>query len=312
MSRHWAKLDEVGFLFGMRLLYRVHCVLGRLPLRLALYPVVAVYWLASSEARRSSRDYLRRLTEAGLSPGRCASLRHFLSFAETILDKLLAWTGGLDPLRCIVENAGDFLDTLRHGQGGIIVTAHFGNFEVSRALGALQGEKRQVHVLVHTRNALRFNQLMAELNPASQLNLIQVTELDPGTVMRLAARVAEGDFLVITGDRVPVSDRPSVVSAPFLGSPAPFPTGPWILASVLQVPVFLMWAVAEAEGFRIRFERFRDRVEVPRRGRREALVPLVADFASRLEAEVRRKPLQWFNFFDFWSMPESISDDKPA
>lgn len=309
-ARHWAQIDEIGFVAGMRLMYRLHCWLGRLPFLLALYPVVFVYWLTAPVQRRASQVYIARLRAEGIEPGRFASLRHFVAFAECMLDKLMVWAGGLDPLRCIVEGAELCAEAARAGKGGLIVTSHLGNFEASRALAGAYTDARRIHVLVHTRHAERFNRLMAELNPSSQLNLIQVTELDAPMAMFLAARVAEGDFIVMTGDRIPVSDSGAMLEADFLGQRAPFPIGPWVLAAVLGVPVFLMWPTAEGRGFRVRFERFRDRIRLPRREREAALQPIVQDFAARLEAQVRRTPLQWFNFFDFWARPGSFRDSR--
>lgn len=311
MSRHWARIDEVGFLFGMRLMYGLHRLLGRTLFRIALCPVVAVYWLTGKGQRRASQAYLARLRAQGVQVGHWASYRHFLAFAECMLDKLLVWNGGLDPARCRIESSEAIVAAIQAKQGGVLVTAHLGNFEVSRALAALRNEVR-LHVLVHTHHAKRFNHLMAELNPASQINLVQVSGLDPATAAWLSARVAEGDWIVIAGDRVPVSHNSAVTQVPFLGAAAAFPTGPWVLASVLGAPVFLMWAVAEKSGFRIRFDAFREKVVLPRRQRGPALVALTTDFAQRLEAEVRAAPLQWFNFYDFWALPEGARYDIHA
>ena len=103
-----------------------------------------------------------------------------------------------------------------------------------------------------------------------------------------------------------------MVDAPFLGATAPFPIGPWVLAAVLGVPVFLMWPTAEGRGFRVCFEHFRDRITLPRKNREAALQVLATEFAARLEAQVRRTPLQWFNFFDFWARPGTSGHDVHA
>jgi len=304
VSRHWAQMDELGFVFGMKLLFRLHGFFGRRVFRVVLAPVIAVYWLLAGGARRASLDYVRRLRERGVEPGRFASLRHFFAFGETILDKVLVWHGALHSDACRVENAKEIFRMMDDGEGGVIVTAHFGNIEASRALAEVYKHGRRLHVLVHTLNSVRFNQLMAELGPTSQLNLVRVDQFDTATMMWLAAQVEQGDFVVITGDRVPVSQNGAVIDVPFLGDTASFPVGPWILAAALKVPVFLMWAVPEGQGYCVSFDLFRKTVSLPRRSRTEALVPLVADFAQRLEAQVRRAPLQWFNFFDFWHRPQ--------
>ena len=55
---HWADLGETTFVGGTWFLYAVYRVLGRLPFRLCLYPVVFAWWLGSPNARRASLDYL--------------------------------------------------------------------------------------------------------------------------------------------------------------------------------------------------------------------------------------------------------------
>ena len=53
MSRgHWADLGETTFVGGTWFLYAVYRLLGRLPFRLCLYPVVLFWGLGSGPARR--------------------------------------------------------------------------------------------------------------------------------------------------------------------------------------------------------------------------------------------------------------------
>ena len=53
-STHWAQINEISFVSGMRLLFRIYRILGRWPFRLVLYPVIAWYVLTRSVARRAS------------------------------------------------------------------------------------------------------------------------------------------------------------------------------------------------------------------------------------------------------------------
>jgi predicted LPLAT superfamily acyltransferase len=94
-ARHWAGIGESTFVAGMWFLYAVHRVFGRVPFLLCLYPVVLYYWATRGLARRASRQYLERLSlfRGGPVPTWRSSVRHFLSFADTILDKTLALSG---------------------------------------------------------------------------------------------------------------------------------------------------------------------------------------------------------------------------
>ena len=67
MSRaHWADLGETTFVGGTWFLYAVYRILGRLPFRICLYPVVFCWWLGSGPARRASLDLLRDSADLGL------------------------------------------------------------------------------------------------------------------------------------------------------------------------------------------------------------------------------------------------------
>ncbi|HEY3154480.1 MAG TPA: hypothetical protein VGK65_22665 [Candidatus Binatia bacterium] len=157
--------------------------------------------------------------------------------------------------------------------------------------------------LIHTKHAQRFNQLLAELNPESQLNLMQVTEVSANTAVLLEEKIVQGEFVAIAGDRIPVTLKPRVAFANFLGASAPFPVGPYILANLLQCPVYLLFTLRCGRTSEIHFELFRQSIRLPRDDRDRALAELVAEYAVRLEHFCRRAPLQWFNFYEFWRLP---------
>jgi len=305
-TRHWAEIGEAGCIAGIWLLYGVHRYLGRTPFRLVLYPVVLYYWLRRPEARAGSREYLARLQARhgvfGRPPGIRLALGHFRAFAETLLDKALAFGGRFAFGTVRYEGDGDVLRALQGGRGGLFIASHLGNLELCRTLADLRPGLR-LSVLVHTRHAPTFNRVLERLSPQAALKLIQVTDLNPGVAALLAERVAAGEFVVIAGDRVPVSVQPRVVWAPFLGKPAPFPVGPYVLAALLRCPVFLVFCVREGEGYRLVFESFRDQIVLPRARREQALRELAADYAARLERQCVKAPLEWCNFFPFWTQP---------
>lgn len=303
---HWAAINEASFVGGMRLLFWICRVFGRWPFRVVLYPVLMWYVATKPRARRVSRDYLRR---AGAASGLFGVLRHFAAFAETILDKMLIWGGLFDYGRVGVHGAEPLLEMIRQKRGALLVCSHLGNLDLCRAM-SLDTPGLKITVLVHTRHAQAFNNMLAKLDPRSQLNLMQVTEMSPATAMELSERIERGEFVVIAGDRVPVSTlstKPRVALASFFGQTAAFPVGPYVMASVLGCPLYTMFATRRGERYELHFERLREQVSLPRRGREEALAALAADYAARLEHHARRAPLEWFNFYDFWHLPHSES-----
>jgi predicted LPLAT superfamily acyltransferase len=306
-SLHWASINEISFVAGMRLLFWICRVFGRWPFRAVLYPVLAWYVLTKPLPRNASRNYLRRVAKHS-SEAQPGVLPHFAAFGESILDKMQLW-GGLFKFDSVDLHGGELItDAVAAGKGGLLVCAHLGNLELCRVLSR-QRHDIKLTVLVHTKHAQAFNDMLGRLNPASQLNLMQVTEMSPATAMLLSERVARGEFVVIAGDRVPVSQQPRVAVADFIGAPAAFPVGPYVLASVLQCPVYLLFSIRKGRRSEVHFEYFRDAVRLPRQGRAAALQVLAADYARRLEHYTLQAPLQWFNFYDFWHLGQLENPD---
>jgi predicted LPLAT superfamily acyltransferase len=307
--RHWASIGESTFVGGIVFLLAVHRWLGRLPFRLCLYPVVAWYWLTRPVARRASRQYLARLQAShhvfAREPGLLQSFRHFVRFAETLLDKFLAMNGHFRYDEIDVSGHEGMLAASRAGQGAVLVTAHIGCLELMQA-GANRRAGMRINVLVHTAHAERFNRLLTRLNPDSRVRLLQVKDFSPATVIMLSERVAAGEFVAIAGDRVPLAgDR--VVSADFLGHSAPLPIGPWLMASLLGCPAYVIACVKRGTGYRVRIERVAERVELPRKAREQALAGYAGRFAAWMETQVRDAPYEWFNFYPFWDQTPHAS-----
>jgi len=309
--RHWARLNEFTFVPGMRLLFWVAHVLGRCAFRVVLYPVLLWYVLTKPTARASSSNYLRRLAvfagPARIKPGAAAVLRHFASFAESLLDKMLLWSGLFRTDLVEIHGSEKIAAPIEKKRGALLICCHLGNLELCRVVSKQAGLK--LTVLIHTKHTKRFNWLLAQLNRESQRNLMQVTEISPATAIRLSEKIARGEFIAIAGDRIPVSARPRVAFASFLGELAPFPVGPYILANLLQCPVYLLFSVRTAGVWEIHFELLRDCIRLPQKGRDEALAQLVAEYARHLENFCLRAPLQWFNFYDFWRLPATDTVD---
>lgn len=301
-TQHWAEMGENTFVFGIWLLFWIYRLFGRWPFRLCLYPVITVHWLLRSSLRGASLQYLQRIEATtgaiGHVPGWRDSRRHVSLFAETMLDKLLAVSGRY-PLEHVHVEGREMVDTAAAtGRGGLIVTAHLGCLELCRAMAEHKGMLR-LTILVHTRHAEQFNRILKRLNPEVDLKLLEVTEVSPATAILLSEKVTAGEYVVIAGDRVPVAISKTVITD-FLGIPAAFPVGPYVLASLLKCPLYFLGCIHEGAGYRIHLERLAEEVILPRGRREAAMTGYVALYVAALTRLLQRSPYDWFNFFPFW------------
>jgi len=300
-STHWAELGERGVLWGLSFCALAYRLLGRRGCMAVIAPIVGWFFLAGGQQRRASRQFLGLVFNR--PPTLWEGYRHFLEFAGRALDVFSGWSGGI-PADAVISATPDSLKAaVDDPRGALIVVAHFGNVDIARAL--LDDQTRQrMTVLVHTRHARNYNRILGRFRPEAALNLLEVSDIGPDTAIALKERVERGEWVVIAGDRIPVNTPGSnggrVCDVPFLGQPALFSQGPWILAALLGCPVHLLFCLKEGDGWQLSLEPFAERIELPRREREAALRGYVAAYARRLEDYVRRAPFQWFNFFDFW------------
>lgn len=312
--QHWAQQDEVKGLWGMRLMLRVWELLGRRAFTVLLWPVIGVYWLIARPARQASRQWIERVKQELRQrnmpvPSRLNSFFHFMRFGNAMLDKVASWRGELKFDRDVVfaPGASEALD-IAAPQGKLLLASHLGDVEACRALAQLEDSKI-INALVFSENAQRFKQIMSEMAPQASVNLMSVTDIGPDTAIAIKEKLERGEWVAIVGDRIAVNPQRGgewrVIWSPFMGQPAPFPQGPFILASILRCPVVLIFALRQQGKLTLHCEPFADPLRLPRGERQQALQDTVDRYAQRLEHYALMSPLDWFNFFDFWHLPES-------
>ncbi|OEF25449.1 glycosyltransferase family 2 protein [Vibrio rumoiensis] len=320
-GQHWAKSKERGTVLGIKLLMMVYALLGRPVFNLILKLVISYYYRTGKSVRQASEQFLKQIQEYAIQQNisldhsstlPLSSYQHLLSFGKTMLDKLAGWRGDIKINDLTIHGQPHFDHVIGNKQGIVILGSHLGNLELCRALGRVRS-KVTINALVFTEHAERFNRVMKAVNPDSSINLIQVNTLGPDTAILLQQKLEQGEWVVIVGDRTSTTKEHRVVWADFLGKPAPFPQGPFMLATVLAAPVYLLFGLRDDSNsnkrprYDVYFEPFSEQIILPRKQRMEALQAVVQQYAHRLEHFTMKAPLQWYNFFNFWQLSETES-----
>ncbi|MBP6950779.1 MAG: glycosyltransferase family 2 protein [Alphaproteobacteria bacterium] len=298
----WVSLKERGSLIGLFLVTLCYRFLGRRVCLVIGVPLVLYYYLTGTHQRQASQVFLKRAfscNNSNKNPRFIDRFRHFMNFLEMALDKFAAWSGRLDLTQIEKEGIENLTKIMASEKGGMLLVSHLGNMEFCRAVSS-SAHKCRLHVLLHTKNAKRFNKILKFFNPLANINIIEVTDTGPDTILYLKSRIEAGDWVVIAADRVPVVGHKRVSYVPFLGAEAPFSQGPYILAALLECPVYTAIAVREGQKFRVFIDHFSDKVILERKEREEKLRYFSKKYAENLEYYCLRYPYQWFNFFDFW------------
>jgi predicted LPLAT superfamily acyltransferase len=297
----WFQIQEVGSLWGLKLMLFTYRFIGRKMAYWLLYPIVSYFYLFIGKARRASKKYFETLNSysKNTTHGKKSNFKHFLEFSSAALDKLSVWNNDVTMAQIDFPNAEAFRQLGRAKQGAVILTAHLGNIEIARALSRFEPDVK-INALVFSQNAVKFNAVLEKVNPQCKLNVIEVSETDIHLAMLLKQKIDDGEFIVIVADRISTTHPERCSTANFLGKPARFPQGPFILAGLMHCPIYFMLCVKDENKFKIIFNLFAESIIIQRKYRQSEFAHYTQKYADLLSDYCEKYPNQWFNFFDFW------------
>jgi len=308
VSEHWQSRPEGGGRFGMWLIRSIALACGRRFARGCLYPITAYYYLRRRPERVASRQYLTRVL--GRPPTRREVYRHLWCFAAITLDRIYLLAHGERAFAIETEGL-EALDALvSERRGVLLIGSHLGSFEALRVLGARRPDL-SLRVVLDKQKTPAMTALLEALAPEVGANVIDSSQDGTSITLAMAEACGRGALVALLADRG--RQHEVLHHAPFLGRPAPFPIGPWLLAHALQVPVMLCFGLyLGGNRYRLIFEPVAERIVIPRSARAAALDTLITDYAARLEHYARLAPTNWFNFYDFWQQDLHAPDADPA
>jgi KDO2-lipid IV(A) lauroyltransferase len=172
-----------------------------------------------------------------------------------------------------------------HGQGVLVLTAHFGNFELLPAAHAMHGY--QISLVHRTQRFLAGDALMTFVRERAGVQIIRKYSAARAVVRALR----QGDLVGIPFDQN--ARRREAVFVPFFNELAATPGGIARLAELTDSVVLPVFIVREPDGRSHRIE-VHEPIPLERTGDAEAdLVANTARFVEAVENVVRRHPEQF-------------------
>lgn len=298
--RKWDGKSKSGAL-GYLIFVTVVKVFGRWPANVMLHFVNVWFLVFAASARRASMRFLDRAI--GPATGLKAWARtyqHLATFGHTIIDRIVLGVEGPQYFTRVGQaGVAEAVDSAISEKGTILLTAHLGSWEMA---SGLLGKRLKVpfDIVAYDGEDARMREAIERSSEKFKPNLLLVGkgELAALDIMRA---LRAGHLVALQGDRT-VDQR--TIAVDFLGAPAHFPVGPWVVAALSGakvVPGFNIrlddrrYEVFAIEGKNYQFDRKRDRDEQIREW--------VQGYVRIVEDMARKYPYQWFNFYDFWAPP---------
>ncbi len=293
MTTAWTEARERGSAWLLGAMVAIVRHLGWHAGQALLYPITLWFYATSPGARAASRAYLGRVLGR---PARARDVaRHMFTFACVILDRVFFLSGRVAGYEVRVQGVEAVTDIINSGRGCIMLGAHLGSFDVLRAQG--RNSPVQVHPVMFRLNSGALTRLLERLAPDLSRDVIELGA--PDAMLRVQECIERGEIVGLLADRAPASDR--MVEVPFLGAPAGFPAGPFVLAAIIGAPVVLCFGIRLGpRRYLVRFEPFAPRIALRRGQRQEDLRGWIELYRTRLKTACRAYPFNWFNFYPFW------------
>jgi predicted LPLAT superfamily acyltransferase len=261
---------------------------------------VAFYFFVTARSTKTVLKYFREIIGYRGLKAYIAAYHNYYLFGQVLLDKVALLSGMDNKYQIEHEGHQENLKHLREGKtGSILLSAHIGNWEIAgQKLDLLQ---TRFNVLMYDNEIAQMKDYMNNVMAKRNFNVIAIREGEMSHLVELHRAFKNKELLVMHGDRfLPGTET---VTKQFMGRPAYFPKGPFILASKFGVPVTVVFSMKDSD----RNYHFyaKKAITVPRAKTNDELERVVADasdvYVRYLEEMVKKYPLQWFNFYDFWA-----------
>jgi len=310
-SAQWSHIQENGAYVSLKIMMVIYRFAGKPILEFILFFVVGFYFIFNFRARKASRFYLQQIhcfigskSPWKNSPNLWHSFQHFMSFGQATIDKLVVWLGEYKKEDLIFSGYSKYISLKKQKKGIMIITSHIGNVDICRGIaGGVEGIP--LTVLMYNAHAPNFQKITEEVTPTgTTIEIIEVNKLTPDIAIKLQYKILIGETIIIAGDRMPVNNLSRHETLPFLGQDAAFAQGPFILASLLDCPVLLLFSMKHNNSYHVFFEFFSNSLKTAKKDRQVILKKHIKRYVKRLEHYACAYPLQWYNFYDYWNWPK--------
>lgn len=263
-----------------------------------LYPVVFYFVLTAPSAFRSMWHFYRSIMEYGRIRALTSIYRNYYSFGQVILDKT-AMLAGFQPDFTFDFEGEEHLRQMK--DGGLLVSGHIGNWEIAGQL--LNRLEKRINIIIFDAEHERIKGYLSEVMKERNVHFIVIRD-DFSHLQDIKRAFENKEIVAMHGDRFIEGNKTVVLD--FMGRPAAFPISPVNLAARFHVPVSFVFAVKESSHHYHFFATPLHEVEFSTnlRKREESLRKALKIFVRQLEMIVRKYPMQWFNYYDFWKLPE--------
>ena len=255
-----------------------------------LHLVIFYYVLFSPRSNKDTYNYFRKRHNYSIGKSLVSIYKSYYTFGKTLTDKVAISTGLRHKFTYTHDGIEHIDNLLQKNQGGILISGHVGNFEISHYFLEDRYSISKISMVTTMAEHENIQEYMEQISVKSHLKFIVVKD-DMSHIFEIHKAIDEGGLVVFTGDRYMPGGK--VLNEIFLGKEASFPMGPYLLASRLNMPVLFVYFM---KGEKRHYDLYARTAEFKARDAQG----LLKEYTQSMEWILEKYPLQWFNYYDFW------------
>ena len=251
--------------------------------------VTFYYYLFAAKPRKALLNFYGNTLNISGKPALDLVRKNFYIFGQTLLDRAAFLLGKDSNFTHTFENEQYLLDIRNGGKGGILLSAHLGNWETAGNL--LKGRiTPTINIVMLDAEVESIKKFMDLSTGGSRFKVIPIKN-DLSHIISIRNALINNEFVAIHADRFLEGAR--FIELDFLGRKAKFPYGPFVIASKFEAPVTFVFAAKDGKySYHLSAT-----APITQKMKPEEIARLYVD---ELERKVRQYPEQWFNYFNFF------------
>jgi len=234
------KGQSKGTPLGYRIFISTIRTFGIRPAYFLLYFVAGYYFFFSLKTSRHIYSYLRERQSFGRIRAIIGIYRNYYVFGQTLLDKIIIMSRIKNPFTFSFDGEENLRQMAQNKSGGILLSAHVGNWEAAGHL--LERLETVVNVVMLDAEHERIKETIDNTTGGKNFRVIPVKN-DMSHVFSIHEALERKELVCLHADRFLKDARTE--SRIFLSKDALFPIGVFALAAGMKVPVSIVFAFKE-------------------------------------------------------------------
>ncbi|HVM88385.1 MAG TPA: hypothetical protein VMT76_09360 [Puia sp.] len=232
-----------------------------------------------------------------LGYGRLSSLlkvySNYYMFGQSLIDRVVVMAGIPNKFSFDFDGENYLHEMATQKKGGILLSAHLGNWEIAGHL--LKRLNAKINVVMFDEEHEKIKQYLDSVKGEKSMHIIAIKK-NLSHIYEISDALKNNELVCMHADRFLEGNK--TFSEKLLGTEAKFPIGPFLLAAQFKVPVSLTFAVKETNAH---YHFFATKPkEYDLKSKENFMKELLKDFAAEMEAKLKQYPEQWYNYYDFW------------